>query len=76
MAKIDELIKEKKDEEAAMTGVVKPNPIYCETCIHSHGDSPLNDGPAKLNCMMYYDESKPREVLFDGAECEYYEKED
>jgi hypothetical protein len=28
-------------------------------------------------CEMYeYPESKPYEVLFDGADCEYYEKDE
>lgn len=71
-----EAMKEKQDEQAAMTGAKRPNPVYCNTCVHRHGDSPLNDGPVKLNCMMYYTDSKPYDVLFEGAECDYYEKEE
>ena len=62
----------KKDEEAAMTGVIRPNPVYCRTCKWSHGKAPYADTPEKANCMVYEKEFKPREVLFTGAKCAFY----
>lgn len=65
---MDEKLKAKKDEEAAMTGAIQPNPVYCKTCINV-ADGEL--GPYKGFCDMFPDD-KPREVFFDGAECEVY----
>jgi hypothetical protein len=55
---------------------IQPNPKACETCIFSHGEAPWADNPIKASCEIYeYPESKPHEVYFEGAACEYYEKE-
>jgi len=54
----------------------QPNPKACKTCIFSHGESPWADDPIKASCEIFvYPDIKPREVLFEGAECEYHEKE-
>jgi hypothetical protein len=44
----------------------------------AHGKAPWANTPMKGNCMIYTKddgEDKPAEVCFDGADCEYYEKE-
>ena len=69
---VDVLLKRKKDEEAQMTGAIRPNPVYCRTCKWSHGKAPYADLPEKANCIVYDKEFKPKEVLFDGAECDFY----
>lgn len=71
-SQIEEKLKKKKDEEAAMIGAIKPNPVYCRTCKWSHGKAPYADAPEKANCMVYEKEFKPRKVLFDGAQCAFY----
>ncbi len=53
------------------------NPKHCKTCAFSHGEPPFADLPEKAYCMVYAREngiSKPNDVYFDGAECEFYEK--
>lgn len=56
------------------------NPVACETCkfrasIASDGSS-LDRATTGI-CEIYeYPDSKPNDVYFDGAECEYYEKAD
>nr|DAL15903.1 MAG TPA_asm: ADP-ribosylglycohydrolase [Caudoviricetes sp.] len=56
------------------------NPVACETCkfrasIASDG-SPLDRSTTGI-CEIYeYPESKPNDVYYDGAECEFYEKAD
>lgn len=68
-------LKRKKEEEINMTGAIRPNPVYCRTCFNSHGEPPWADKPDKVNCRVYMEFFKPRDVLFDGAECEFYVKE-
>jgi hypothetical protein len=44
----------------------------CEDCMWADGLPPYEDGYKKASCMMYpYPETKPKEVYFDGTECEY-----
>lgn len=59
-------------------GCAKINPKYCKTCRFSHGKPPFEDAPEKSYCMIYSKddgERKPPEVYYEGAKCEYYEKE-
>lgn len=65
-----EKLKAKKDEEAAMTGAIQPDPVQCKTCLHvAEGEL----GPYKGFCDMYLDD-KPKDVLFDGKNCDFYEE--
>lgn len=55
----------------------QPNPTACLTCmfrfIEIEGEKV--DRPDAGCCEIYeYPESKPNDVIFEGAECEYYEK--
>jgi hypothetical protein len=53
----------------------QPNPKACETCMFSHGAVPWADTPQKASCEIFeYPESKPHDVYFEGADCEYHEK--
>lgn len=55
----------------------------CQTCMFAHGDVNWNGNklvlnPGKCFCQMYEpDDSngKPQDVAFDGAPCEWYERE-
>ena len=54
------------------------NPKYCKTCAFAHGAPPFADMPEKAYCEMYprgESTGKPNAVLFEGAECPFYEKE-
>lgn len=55
------------------------NPKMCRTCLFAHGEAPFEDTPEKRWCEIFrYNsgEKKPSDVYFDGAECEYYEKQE
>lgn len=69
---MDEKLKAKKDEEAAMTGAIQANPVQCKTCFHC---AEGKVGAYKGFCDMY-PEDKPQEVLFDGKDCDFYEERD
>lgn len=57
-------------------GCKQVNPKYCETCMFVETREPFGKLPRLANCKIYkYPQSKPEEILFSGAECEYYEKE-
>jgi len=59
-------------------GVVRGNPVYCKTCVFSHGNTPFDSDYTKAHCQIFTDEEgeiKPKEVYFDGKECEYYVEE-
>lgn len=59
-------------------GCLSINPRMCKTCRFAHGDPPFEDMPEKSYCMIYSranGEQKPHEVYYEGAECEYYEKQ-
>jgi hypothetical protein len=53
----------------------------CQTCLFAHGEygnPPKSYTPRKCYCQIYdYDEGedKPRAIAYDGAPCEYYEKD-
>jgi hypothetical protein len=62
--------------ESEMMGGKSRNPNACMLCMFSHGEPPFADTPIKGCCQIYeYPESKPSDVYFDGAPCEYYEAE-
>ena len=67
-----------RDTWDAPLGCTQPNPVWCRTCLFSHGEPPFEDLPEKAYCKIYSKdegEGKPPEVYFDGEECEFYEKE-
>lgn len=54
------------------------NPKMCKTCRFAHGKPPFEDAPEKRYCMIFSrddGEQKPPDVYYEGAECEYYEKQ-
>lgn len=56
-------------------GCTQPNPVWCKTCRFSQGKPPFEDAPDKSYCMIYSKdegEMKPKEVYFDGEECDFY----
>ena len=53
--------------------------IVCKTCIFRFVEvkGQQEEMPDASTCEMYeYPDSKPNEVYFDGAECDYYEKQE
>ena len=56
------------------------NPVACETCkfrASIAGDGSQLDRATTGICEIYeYPDSKPSEIYYDGAECEFYEKAD
>lgn len=56
------------------------NPVACETCkfrASIAGDGSQLDRATTGICEIYeYPDSKPNEIYYDGAECEFYEKAD
>jgi hypothetical protein len=48
----------------------------CQTCMLAHGEPPWADSPDKSYCQIYERDagkSKPVDVEYKGAPCEYYE---
>jgi hypothetical protein len=63
--------------EGEMWNTVRPNPKACETCLFRPAEyNGLKvDRADNANCQIYESpESKPYEVLWDGKDCEHYEK--
>lgn len=67
-------------EEEVWKTVTPPDDIFCKTCIFRlqpvvvGGDT--FERHTYASCRIYESPNmKPRDVLWDGAECEYYEKE-
>lgn len=59
-----------------MMGWKEVKATYCETCIFATVREPFGRLPKLANCKIYEGSHlKPDEVVFDGAPCEYYEKE-
>ena len=56
-------------------GARHPNEkMKCRTCVYANGKPPFADGWRKSSCMIYQDpDTKPADVYFDGADCDYYE---
>ena len=51
---------------------------YCDTCIFCEILDPFGRSPQTRYCKIYEpddSDGKPDEVIYEGAECEYYEKE-
>lgn len=57
-----------------------PNAMACETCKFRASFAPSGsqlDRADTCNCELFeYPDNKPNDVLWDGAECEFYEKAD
>lgn len=68
----------KTNDRINMTGAKRPMAVWCQTCKNANGEAPWANGPEKANCKVYQygDMLKPRDVLFNGADCEFYESED
>jgi hypothetical protein len=52
--------------------------IVCKTCMFRfvEVEGKQEEMPDASTCEMYeYPDSKPKEVYFNGGECEYYEKQ-
>ena len=80
MSTSEKMKKKLEDSKNEVWGCAKINPKQCRSCHFSHGKPPFEDAPEKVHCMIYsYDdgvgESKPPEVYYDGADCEFYEKD-
>ena len=55
------------------------NAMYCKTCMFAANFESIGRQPQMRYCKIYEpDDShgKPDEVLYEGEECEYYEKEE
>ena len=49
------------------------NNMKCKTCIFSKGTEPFENGWKKASCIIYPNpQTKPPNVYYNGAECEYY----
>ena len=74
----EQYIEKMLDSDKAVFGCRGINPAYCKTCVFAHGTPPFEDLPEKAYCAIYrhgQGSGKPSEVYYDGAPCEYYEKE-
>lgn len=65
----------KEDEINASWSVIRPKATLCRTCLHRLPDTQYTIGAEKSICDMFLDE-KPTEVLWEGADCDFYEKEE
>ncbi len=62
-----------KDLNGEVFGCKQVNALWCETCIFAETREPFGRLPKLGVCKVF--KSKPEEVLFDGARCEFYEQE-
>lgn len=66
--------------ESEMWTAQSPHAVACETCkfrASLASDGEQLDRADTCNCTIYeYPDNKPHDVLWDGAECEFYEKAD
>jgi hypothetical protein len=74
MTYIPEKLKIKKDKEAKQLWVsVKPSAVLCKTCKFAYPNTEYTKGYEKANCQVFESpEDKPMEVLWDGADCDFY----
>lgn len=70
-------LKKKKDDEAAQrwTGV-PPTAKQCKTCKFACPSTKYVNGYAKANCLVFVDEDKPMDVLWNDAPCDFYVKKE
>jgi len=69
-------LQDKKEEEThAVWTVIRPTAKLCKTCIHRLPDTEYTIGAEKSRCDMFLDE-KPTEVLWEDADCDFYEEEE
>lgn len=74
MSKETEL-KAKAEKKAKELWTVKsPSAVQCRTCKFAIPDTKYTKGCEKANCLVFADEDKPKEVLWDGASCDFYVK--
>ncbi|MDR1399404.1 MAG: hypothetical protein LBJ41_05740 [Treponema sp.] len=73
------MAKEKRPRwESEIWKTIQPNAKVCETCMFRPiiFDGVQLDRADTSNCQIFeYPDSKPGDVYFNGAECEFYEKE-
>jgi len=67
-------------ENEMLGGAPIPDDIVCKTCAFKMPDVVVRGRTVKRHsygsCEVYSDPyRKPTEIIFDGAECKYYEKE-
>lgn len=74
MEQIPKTLKIKKDKEAKQLWVsIKPSAKLCKTCKFAYPDTKYTKGYEKANCQVFESpEDKPMEVLWDGADCDFY----
>lgn len=76
--KVSSMARENNPHADEVFGCRRINPKWCKTCRFARGEPPFEDAPEKGHCMIYSrgeGESKPDDVYFDGAECEFYERD-
>ena len=67
-------VKERQDEKAKELWVgIEPTAEKCKTCLMAYSEDEHWGGYLNSNCEIFEPpECKPKEVLWDGADCEYY----
>ncbi len=71
---IDEELRKKKDEEARqLWKAISPTAKQCKTCKFAYPNTEYVNGYEKANCFVYEPpEDKPKEVLWDDGDCDFY----
>jgi hypothetical protein len=65
----------KPRRESGMMNTIPPNPEACKTCLFRPSEyNGLKVDRADTCRIFEYSESKPHDVLWDGAKCEHCEK--
>lgn len=74
----EEMMKKKiQDMEHEVWGCATLNPKWCKTCLYvKKSKDNKKKLPDNAYCKMYQKpEAKPKEVLFEGKECDFYDSE-
>ena len=71
---MSEELKIKKEEQAKeLWTAVSPSAKRCRTCKFAYPDGKYAKGCEKANCYVFENgEDKPHDVLWDGANCDFY----
>lgn len=69
---IEELKKKKNEESKQIWTGVSPKGMLCKTCKFAYPNTKYTKGYEKANCLIFESEDKPMEVLWNGAECDFY----
>lgn len=74
MAYIPEKLKIKADKKAKeIWASIPPKASLCKTCKFAYPNTEYTKGYEKANCQVFESpEDKPMEVLWDGADCDFY----